>query len=94
MLSKFRVSCIRVLAAVIVVYVFSCINKVLLFFRVCIFVYQYIFLFFLVYFVYFLWISVKEYFVLSAIYYIQSLKSQFRQQIFENKVNNWYYGPT
>ena len=29
---KFRVSCIRVLAAIIVVYVFSCINKVFYFF--------------------------------------------------------------
>ena len=29
---KFRVSCIRVLAAIIVVYVFSCINKVFNFF--------------------------------------------------------------
>ena len=61
-----RVSCIRVLAAIIVVYVFSCINKAcfifscmyfrvpikFLIFRVCIFGYQYIFLFFWVYFVY------------------------------------------
>ena len=94
---KFRVSCIRVLAAIIFVYVFSCINKVFyffvyifscnnkffLFFRVCIFVYQYIFLFFIVYFVYFSCIYVKAYFVLSAIYYLKSLKS--RQNFFNLK---------
>ena len=91
--SKFHVSCIRVLVAVIVVHVFSCINKVYYFFvyefsctnncfifpcmyfRVSIYI-----LFFLVYFVYFSCIDVKKYFVLSAIYYIQSLKSQFRQK--------------
>ena len=39
-------------------------------------------------------INVKAYFVLSAIYYIRSLKSQFRQKKFENKVDNWFYGPT
>ena len=87
---KFRVSCIRVLAAIIVVYVFSCINKVLYFFVYvfsctnklfyffvyvlsCINIYIFIFN---VYFVYFPCINVKAYFVLSAIYYIQSLKSR------------------
>ena len=63
-----------VLAAIIVVYVFSC-TKSFLFFRLWIFVYQYIFLFFLVYLVYFSCINVKA-IVLSAIYYVQSLKSQ------------------
>ena len=73
---KFCVSFIRVLSAIIVVYLFSCTNKFFLFFSLCIFVYQYIFLFFIVYFVYFSCINVKAYFVLSAIYYIQSLKSR------------------
>ena len=50
--SKFCVSCICVLAAIIVVYVVSRINKIC-YVCVCIFVYQYIFLFFLVYFVYY-----------------------------------------
>ena len=102
--SKFRVSCIRVLAAIIVVYVFSCINKVFYFF---VYVFSctrtnklfyfsvYVFSCINIYF-YFSWyiscifscINVKAYFVLSAIYYsyIQSLKSQFRQKKFENKV--------
>ena len=73
---KFRVSCIRVLAAILVVYVFSCINKIFYFF-VCVFSCINIYFYFLfVYFVYFSCINVKAYFVLSAIYYIQSLKSR------------------
>ena len=100
LVSKFRVSCIRVLTAIIVVYVFSCINKVLFFvyvfsctnfyfyfFRVYIFVHQYIFLFFLVYFVYFSCINVNACFVYSH-------SNCNLNKKFENKVDNWFYGPT
>ena len=69
---KFRVSCIRVLAAIIVVYVFSSTNKFFYFF-------VYVFSCINIYFYFLLYIScinVKAYFVLSAIYYIQSLKSR------------------
>ena len=97
--SKFRVSCIRVLAAIIVVYVFSCINKVFIFsymyFRVAIIFYFFVYVFSCIniYF-YFSWyiscmfscINVKAYFVLSVIYYIQSLKSQFRQNFLKIKM--------
>ena len=79
--SKFRVSCIRVYAAIIVVYVFSCTNNFFYFF-------VYVFSCINIYF-YFSWyiscINVKAYFVLSAIYYIQSLKSQFRQNFLKIK---------
>ena len=52
---KFRVSCIRVLAAIIVVYVFSCTNKILYFFVYvfsCIIIYFYFYCIFRVFFVY------------------------------------------
>ena len=83
---KFRVSCIRVLAAIIVVYVFSCINKVFYFFVYVFSCTNKFFIFSCMYFrvpinfllfrVLFSCFDVKAYFVLSAIFYIQSLKSR------------------
>ena len=101
---KFRVSCIRVLAAIIVVYVFSVINKVFYFF---VYVFSCTNNFFIISCMYFrVSIYIFIFHCILRVFFVYQRKSlfciecnilftvtQIQAKRFENKVDNQFYGP-